>query len=311
MDLNLLLALDALLTEGGVAGAAARLNISPSAMSRTLARLRTATGDPLLVRAGRGLVATPRAAELRDPVRRLVQDARTALRPVETIDLGRLDATFIVRTSDGFVQNYGPALLKRLATEAPAVRVHFAQRLTDNSEGLREGTVDLEIGAVHRSTGPEVRTQSLFRDRFIGVVRQGHALTFDEITAQTYAAQEHVLSPRRSTDRSPIDDALGALGLERRIGSIVTGFASALALVRETDLVAAVPERHTSTMRRGLFSFPLPFAVPEVTVALLWHPRLDADPAQRWLRSCIRQVCALADPAKNTGESLGQGLGYR
>ncbi|QIG78611.1 LysR family transcriptional regulator [Stakelama tenebrarum] len=292
LDLNLLVALDALLTEGSVVGAAGRLNLSPSAMSRTLSRLRAATGDPLLVRAGRGLVATPRALELREPVKHLVEDARVALRPAEALDLTKLETTFTLRTSDGFVQNFGPALLERLAADAPGVRVDFAQKQPDSSEGLRDGAVDLEIGVVHSATGPEVRTQALFRDRFIGVVRQGHALTRSEITAATYAAQNHVLGPRDSADRSPIDDALAALGLERRIGTIVIGFASALALVRGTDLVAAVPERHTDAMRDGLSSFPLPFAVPQITVSLLWHPRLDADPAQAWLRSCVREVCS-------------------
>ncbi len=82
------------------------------------------------------------------------------------------------------------------------------------------------------------------------------------------------------------------LGLERRIATVVNGFASALALVRGSDLVAAVPERHTQAMREGLFSFALPFAAPEVMVSLLWHPRLDADPAHRWLRTCVRDVCS-------------------
>jgi len=118
-DLNLLVALDVLLAEGSVARAARRLRLSPSAMSRTLARLRETTGDPLLVRAGRSLVPTPRALELREPVSRLVQDGEAVLRPQENLDLERLVRTFTLRTSDGFVENVGPALLARLRGEAP------------------------------------------------------------------------------------------------------------------------------------------------------------------------------------------------
>src|SRR5215469_15700096 len=98
-DLNLLVVLDVLLAEGSVAGAARRLRLSPSAMSRALARLRETTGDPLLVRAGRGLVLTPRALALRDQVSRLVREGETILRPVETLDLKRLQRTFTLRSS--------------------------------------------------------------------------------------------------------------------------------------------------------------------------------------------------------------------
>src|SRR5262245_7000404 len=116
-DLNLLVTLDVLLAEGSVAAAARRLRLSPSAMSRALARLRRTTGDPLLVRAGRGLVPTPRALELRGRVVPLVQDAEAVLRPVEILDLKQLVRTFTLRTSDGFVESFGPVLIARLAKE--------------------------------------------------------------------------------------------------------------------------------------------------------------------------------------------------
>src|SRR5215472_4902205 len=121
-DLNLLVTLDVLLTEGSVARAARRLRLSPSAMSRALARLRATMGDPLLVRAGRGLVPTPRALALRAQVGQLVQDAEAVLRPAEKLDVARLVRTFTLRTSEGFVENFGPDLIARVAKEAPGVR---------------------------------------------------------------------------------------------------------------------------------------------------------------------------------------------
>ena len=290
-DLNLLVTLDVLLAEGSVARAAQRLRLSPSAMSRALARLRAATGDPLLVRAGRGLVPTPRAIELRARVGPLVQDAEAVLRSAEALDLKKLVRTFTLRTSEGFVETFGPELIARVGKEAPGVRLRFVQKVNKDIAPLRDGTVDLETGVVDGTTGPEVRAQALFRDRFIGVVRRGHPLSRGRITPARYAAGRHIYASRRGLDKGPIDEALRSLGLEREVAAIVGGFATALALARTTDLIASVPERHTGGLRTGMQGFPLPVRVPEITISLLWHPRLDADPAHRWLRGCSSSRC--------------------
>ena len=291
-DFNLLVTLDVLLTEGSVARAAQRLRLSPSAMSRALARLRETTGDPLLVRAGRGLVPTPRALELRERVSQLVQDGEAVLRPGEKLNLKQLVRTFTLRTNEGFVENFGPTLIARVGKEAPGVRLHFMQKPNRDSTQLRDGTVDLETGVVGDMTGPEVRAQALFRDRFIGVVRKEHSLSKGKVTSSRYAAGRHVFVSRRGLDRGPIDEALKAIGLERDIVTTVGGFSTALALARASDLIASVPERHTGNLRGGMHSFTLPVPAPEFIVSLLWHPRLDADPAHRWLRGCVRDICA-------------------
>ena len=291
-DLNLLVTLDVLLTEGSVVRAAKRLRLSPSAMSRALARLRQTTGDPLLVRAGRSLVPTPRALELRARVGQLVQDAEAVLRPVETLDLKRLSRSFTFRNSDGFVENFGPDLIARVGKQAPGVRLRFVPKPDKDSTPLRDGSVDLETGVVGKSMGAEVRAQSLFRDHFVGVVRMGHPLCAATITRARYAAGRHILISRRGLDRGPIDDILETLGLKREIVTVVGGFSEALALARASDLIASVPERYTGNLRDGMFSFPLPVPLPEITVSLLWHPRQDADPAHRWLRGCVRDACA-------------------
>ena len=291
-DLNLLVTLDVLLAEGSVARAAQRLRLSPSAMSRALARVRETTGDPLLVRAGRGLVPTPRALELRERVAQLVQDGEAVLRPAATLDLKRLERIFTLRTSDGFVENFGPDLIARVGAEAPGVRLRFVQKPDKDSGPLRDGSVDLETGVVEQETGPEVRTQALFRDRFIGVVRPGHALSQGKMTSARYAEGRHILVSRRGLDGGLIDEAMAPLGLTRKIYTIVGGFAAALALARSTDLIASVPARHTGNLRIGLYSFALPVPAPEVTVSMLWHPRQDADQAHRWLRGLVRDICS-------------------
>lgn len=290
-DLNLLITLDVLLAEGSVAKAARRLNLSASAMSRALSRLRETTGDPLLVRAGRALVPTPRALELRDRVRQVVCDAETLLLPATTFDLRALQRTFTLRTSDGFVENFGAKILTRAAQEAPGLRLRFLQKLSKDSAPLRDGRIDLDTGVVGEETGPEVRQRALFRDRFIGVVHQDHPLAQGKVTAARYADGRHVLVSRRGTDTGLMDTHLIALGLERKVATTVSGFSAALALARGTDLIATVPEQHTRNLRADLFAFELPFPSEPITVAMFWHPRLDADPAHSWLRSCVYEVC--------------------
>jgi DNA-binding transcriptional LysR family regulator len=291
-DLNLLVTLDAVLSEGSVVRAARRLHLSPSAMSRALARLRETTGDPLLVRAGRGLVPTPRALELRERVRQLVQDTREVLGPAETLDLRKLARTFTLRTSEGFAENFGPTLIARAGAVAPGVRLFFVQKADKDSTPLRDGTVHLETGVVEKDTAPELCVQPLFRDRYVGVVRLHHPLSRGKITAARYARGEHIMVSRLGLDEGPIDTALKALRLKREVVTIVAGFATALALARASDMIASVPERHTGVLRTRMFTFALPITVPEITVSLLWHPRLDADPAHRWLRGLVLETCA-------------------
>lgn len=290
-DLNLLFTLDALLQQGSVVGAGRKLGLSPSAMSRALARLRAVTGDPILVRAGRGLVSTPRAEAMRAEVRRLVEDAQAILRPELTVDLYRLDRTFVLRASDGFAESIGPVLIQRVAEEAPNVRIRFIRKLDKDSSGLRGGEIDLETGVVGNTISPEVRAQALFVDRYVGVVREDHPLARGKITAERYAEGRHVLAMRQGLDLGAIDEKLETLGLARKVATSVDGFAAALALTKGTDLISTVPERHTTGLRSGMFTFALPLEVQNFTLSLLWHPRMDGDAAHRWLRQLVRTTC--------------------
>lgn len=295
-DLNLLVTLHALLAEGSVAGAARRLQLSPSAMSRALGRLRETMGDPLLVRAGRGLVPTPRALALREQTGPLLENVQAVLRPASLPDMGSLVRTFTLRTREGFVETFGPALLARVAAEAPGVRLHFVPKADKDNAPLRDGAVDLETGVLGAVTGPEFRTQELFKDRFVGVVRRGHALASGPMKPARYAAGRHVEVSRRGSGQGPLERALEAAGLRREVAVVVDGFAAALSLAAGTDLIATVPERHTARLREGLHTFSLPFDVPALTISLLWHPRSQADPAHQWLRRCVREACSNPAP---------------
>lgn len=294
--MNLLVALDALLADGSVTGAARRLGLSTSAMSRTLTRLRAATGDPLLVRVGRGLVPTPHAAAIRDHVRDLTHNVRAVLRPpVEILDIARLEQTFTLRCSEGFLERFLVPLVTTVRQLAPGVQLRFAPKPDKDARPLREGPVDLDIGVLASSSidmqGPEIRTRFLFRDTMVGAVRSNHAVLCEPITPERYAACEHVVASRRGAVHGPVDDALVQLGLTRTIAAIVPGFPDALRLARQTELVALVPLSCIGATETELVSFPLPVSTPDVVVSQMWHPRLDAAPAHRWLRDIVFKVC--------------------
>ncbi|HYD11454.1 MAG TPA: LysR family transcriptional regulator [Allosphingosinicella sp.] len=290
-DLNLLHTLDVLLTEGSVTRAGRRLRLSPSAMSRALARLRTVTGDQLLVRAGRGLVETPRATEMKAKVRELVEEAQILLRPADRLELATLQRTFTLRTSDGFAETFGAPLIERVQQEAPGVHLRFVRKLDKSSEGLRAGIVDLETGVVAGTSGPEIRTQALFVDRYVGAVRSDHPLSRTSVGAPDYVAWGHVIAWRQGLDLGEVDDELRTLGRAREIVATVDGFSAALALARGSDLIATVPDHHTARLRDGMYTFPVPVETRDFTISLLWHPRLDGDPAHRWLRNTLHSTC--------------------
>lgn len=299
IDLNLLVALDVLLAEGSVTEAAKRLGLSPSAMSRTLSRLRFVTGDPLLVRAGRSLVPTRFAESLRDRVHAVTEDARTILRPAASeLDIATLETTFSIRVSEAFLELMSASLVSAITEAAPRVRVRFALKLDKEPHTLREGLIDLEIGVLG-VPAPELRTRLLIRDRLVGLAREGHpVLAGGAVTAKRYAAGGHIAVSRRGEFADAVDEALERKGLKREIRVVVPGFPDAMRIAASTDFIAAVPlsclgkgKVNEGVARLGIRSFELPFETPEILIAAIWHPRADADPAHRWLRNIVARVC--------------------
>lgn len=294
-DLNLLFALDALLTEKNVTRAAQALQLSASAMSRTLTRLRAETGDPLLVRAGRQMVLTPYSEEIRERTRHVVDEARSLLRPSPVVpDFSTLRRTFTIRANEAFVEVLGAPLIAEVAALAPLVRLHFASKPEKNAASLRNGSADLEIGVLEEM-GPEVRVRALFRDRYLGVVRKGHPLeTEQKVTAERYAAFGHVVAPYGRQIIESLDATLARLGLERTTVSMVPSFPAALAVARASDLVALLPASFMNAQLAesgSAWSFELPVATDGFTISQMWHPRLEVDPVHRWLRELVLRVC--------------------
>ncbi|WP_328498883.1 LysR family transcriptional regulator [Streptomyces sp. NBC_00414] len=300
VDLNLIQALDALLTENSVTKAAERLHTSAPAMSRTLARLRRAFGDPLLVRAGRDLVPTPRALELRPEVHAVATRARALFTPSTTADPRTTVRTFDLQVDDMLSTTFVPSLIDDLRVQAPGISLRLRPEDLEDTPALREGLVDLEIGVV-RPGDPEIRLETLLTETLIGVVRSEHPLARTKtVTPQQFAAADHIVVSRRGRAHGPIDERLAEHGLSRRVVAVVPGVATALFLARETDVVSLAPAHLGRPMLTalGLCTFPIPLVLPPLTVGMAWHPRNHHDRTHQLLRERIRHIMTTAaEPA--------------
>ncbi|MFI7407258.1 LysR family transcriptional regulator [Streptomyces sp. NPDC049627] len=290
LDLNLLAALDALLEEGSVAGAAERLHVTAPAMSRSLGRIRRTTGDQILVRTGRTMTPTPYAIAVREQVHELLQQVQGVLAPSRELDLTTLERTFTLRWHDALVALSGPTLLAAVREQAPGVRVRFIAESSNDTPELRRGEVDLEANA-NRPTAPDIRAEQVAETQHVIVVRRGHPLTrVKTVTAARYAAAEHITVSRRGRLGNALDDALARLGLTRRVVASAPTEGAAFEFVRGSDLLVTAPEstaRSAATVL-GLTLLPLPFELPSAVVYLSWHQRYDTDPAHVWLRDLAR-----------------------
>ncbi|MEU8791368.1 LysR family transcriptional regulator [Streptomyces sp. NPDC048643] len=290
LDLNLLAALDALLDEGSVAGAADRLHVTAPAMSRSLGRIRRTTGDQILVRTGRTMTPTPYAIAVREQVHELLQQVHGVLAPSRALDLATLDRTFTLRWHDSLVAHGGPALLAEVRRQAPGVRLRFIAESSVDTPELRRGEVDLEANA-NRPIQSEIHGELLAETGHVIVVREGHPLTGAKaVTPARYAEAEHITISRRGRFDNALDGALAQLGLTRRVVATAPTEATGLEFVRESDLLVTAPESTTrsAAANLGLVLLPLPFELPSAPVYLSWHQRYDTDPAHAWLRDLAR-----------------------
>jgi DNA-binding transcriptional LysR family regulator len=296
LDLNLLAALDALLSTGSVSAAAERMHLSPPAMSHALARIREVLGDPVLVRAGRQLVPTPRAVEMREPVRRLVAEARELLQPGGEAPWAEAEREFVLRAPEGVGIVYGAALLALLHKTLPRATLRFLPESEGDAMALREGRIDLDIGTLP-DRGPEIRSSLLYEQHLVGVVRTGHALLGARVTLKRFVGEAHVAITGRARAPDPLDRLLAEAGVARRTVLSVPSAYGAMIAAAGSDMVACVPEHLAATTGAalGLQVFKLPLALPPEQVVQAWHPRLDADAAHRCLRECVAAVPANAE----------------
>ena len=293
-DLNLLVALNVLLEEGSVGGAARRMNLSAPAMSRTLTRIRDALNDPILVRSGRGLVPTPRALELREQVRGVVELAHGVFTQSQDSDLRLLERTFSIRANDVFFGVYGGALRQQMALEMPKASLRVVPEGFTDDEALSEGRIDLAICATNKFSS-DIKVQRLFTCPFVGLAREGHPIFDQPITAQRFIAFDHISVSRRGRARGPIDTVLAEQGLERRVSFTTPTFYSAIFALAGADLILPLmPQvllKTLAPMGLKLRPFELPIPLQPVEIFQAWHPRLDNDHAHRWLRRTLKTFC--------------------
>ncbi|MFI5866169.1 LysR family transcriptional regulator [Streptomyces sp. NPDC051546] len=287
-----------MLTEQSVTRAAARLRTSPAAMSRTLARLRRVLQDPLLVRAGQAMVPTPRAEALRDEAAAVVRSLEALFTPSGGTDLAALRRTFTVQAADLVGAALAPGLLGLARRRAPGVSLRVLAEEWEAGPALREGRIDLEIGAIDH-VDPETRVEELVTLRMAAGVRAGHPLADGPLTPAGLAAAEHIAVSRRGRFTGPLDTALAGQGLTRRVSTVLPGHLAAMAVAASGDAVCLVPTALpgepasplTATAHAlGLRLLDIPLPLPPLKIGMAWHPRHTADGGHQWLRGAVRRV---------------------
>ncbi|MFD1929966.1 LysR family transcriptional regulator [Nonomuraea mangrovi] len=298
IDANLAIALDALLAEHSVTRAAARLQTSPAAMSRTLARLRRILQDPLLVRAGQTMVPTPRALALREEAATVVRSLGALLSPGASVDPASLRSTFTLQAADLVGAALAPGLLRLAQREAPGVSFRIRAEELEAGPALRDGRIDLEIGSIDH-VDPETQVEELVSLRMVAAVRPGHPLTEGPLTPARLAAAQHVAVSRRGRFTGPLDTALAEQDLHRRVSVVLPSHLAAMTLATRSDIVCLVPAAPPGAAPSplthdagalGLHLLDIPLELPPLTIGMAWHPRHTADGAHRWLRDAVRRT---------------------
>jgi DNA-binding transcriptional LysR family regulator len=292
IDLNLLTALDALLEDCSVSLAAQRLHLSQPAMSRTLARIREATGDPILVRSGRGLIASPRARSVQAEVRELLQSAYTVLSPERVLDPKTLERTFSIRIHDALLPGLGALLINRLQECAPRVQLRFLAE-SNYDEGRAAAPVDLELGSpLPQTTGWS--QEVIAHDTLAVVARRDHPCARTRLKPAKYAIAMHVVVSRKGRLHDPIDEALKALGLTRRVVASAPTSAAALHFANECNVLVTVAAHACKPVvaAMGLAMMALPFTTEPLMLTQRWHHHSDQDGAHIWLRGITKQIAA-------------------
>ena len=293
LNLNALVALDALLSERNVTRAARRVGITQPAMSQSLARLRELFGDPLLVRKGRSMVLTPRAEAMLLPLSDALLSVERALQLGMGFDASTSTRIFKIALTDLSVTMVLPSVLRLIGERAPGIRVQ-AEPLSSGrlSDKLSSGEIDLVI-AVYLTSAEGLRTETLLVDDYVCLVRRGHALARrGRVRIDDYQAHGHVAYTPVGFVPRPMSEAVPGVASAAGIRASVPYLLALPDVVRRTDLVATVPRRLLSAPIDfdGLVTLEAPGELPPVVHSQWWHPRFDADPAHQWLREHVREA---------------------
>ncbi len=291
MDLNLLVVLDALLEEGNVTKAAARVGLSQPAMSNALARLREKFGDPLFVRTPGGMIPTARARALTEPVRLALRAIGAALAPGPIFDPAQSSQVFTIATTDYAELVLLPELSARFRESAPGVKLDLrSPRERVPQRELEAGQLDVAIGLFPDAPASFYR-QTLFVEDFVCILRKDHPLR-GKLTLEKYAALRHALISPFGGMTGTVDEALEKHGLKREVVVATPHFLVAPLVVVRTDYILTLPRRVAASLASYL---PVrlvepPLELSKFTISQLWHERTHHDPAHRWFRAQLASL---------------------
>ena len=294
LDLNLLIAFDALMTEKNVSKAAEKLFIGQSAMSHSLNRLRQALNDPILVRTSGGMRPTSRAKELIVPIRKALLEIEVTISSPPVFDPETAETRFVIAATDYNELILLPSLLKEVCKLAPGVNIHVRQ--TNEylpEEELENGSINIALGFdVSLETPSRINQQALFHDVFVSIVRKGHPLIDDTLSLAQYTEMEHILISPSGVETGIVDQWLNQNNLSRKIVLLVPHFLSAPLIIAQTDMILTLPFRIAEkfVQMAPLKLLQTPIELPSYQLSMIWHPLYEKDPADQWLRKLIKTV---------------------
>lgn len=290
VDLNLLVAFDTLYDVRNVTRAADRLALTQPTVSGMLTRLRHLFDDPLFVRTQHGVLPTPRADALAEPVKTLLADAEALVAP-RAFDPSSAEMTISISVNDYMQHALIVPFIKRLRMQAPGIRVAIMPAyIAGLADRLARGAIDLAV-TVPEFAGPEPLRSLLYTERYVCVARRGHPLKGVKLSLEDFCRFDHVMvSPTGGSFSGPTDEALAGLGRRRRVAVSLPSFHVMLETIRADNFLALVPERLVAGRMSGLKRFEPPVLVPDFDVIACWHRRLDADSAQRWIRGLLATI---------------------
>ena len=292
IDLNLLVVLDAIYTEGGITRAAEKLHLTQPAISHSLGRLRELFRDELFTREGRAMVPTPLARNLIEPVRRALRGLETTLNELERFDPASTQRRFNLAVRDSFEAVVLPPLLRQVTRAAPSIDVAAVQVSRRELESeLAAGALDLALDVL-LPLSEQVQRKRITADRLVVVARKGHPAVRRGLTLATYLKQHHVLVSSRRAGPGLEDVELSRQGLSRRIRLRCQHYFAACRVVAQTDLVLTMPGNYARVANRELGNqvLPMPLEMPPLDAYLYWHRNVDKEPANRWLREAVTRA---------------------
>ncbi|MGO4813099.1 LysR family transcriptional regulator [Cupriavidus sp. 2MCAB6] len=289
IDLNLLVVFNELLRLRRVSAVAEALGISQPAISNALNRLRKLLGDELFLRTSRGMVPTPFAENLAEPIGYALGAIHNTLNAQSAFEPASSTRNFTIAMTDIGEIYFLPDLMKRLSKVAPGVTISTVRNHTVNlREEMESGRVDLAIGFM-----PDLKAgffqRRLFRQRYVCIFRKGHPLAREGMTIGSFSNAEHVAIVAAGTGHSMVDEVIQRAGVPRQVRLRVPHFVAVGHILQTTDMIAVVPEAYAERTLKpfGLEAAACPVKIPDIVINVLWHARNNREPASQWLRQLV------------------------